>query len=193
MKQTANMNSSEADLARPRKMLFFSRGKGRGHAVPDAAIGNELQKLEPRLELTFVSYSTGAATLKELGKEVIDLGLPEDNPLWDTSLRVVRLLRDQEPHTIVVSHEEFCVAPLAKAFGFPTVFLTDWFVSAESHYMRSLQHADEIIFMDRPGLYDEPSYLSGKVHYVGCVLRPLNSQGLSREEARLQLGLPLKR
>jgi hypothetical protein len=32
--------------------------------------------------------------LRVLGCRVIDLGLPEDNPLWDTISRVIALLRE---------------------------------------------------------------------------------------------------
>ena len=49
-------------------VLFFSRGKGRGHAVPDAAIASDLVGREPDVKITFASYGMGAATLKSLGK-----------------------------------------------------------------------------------------------------------------------------
>jgi|GEM_PF-4375645 len=35
---------------RRKQILFISRGKGRGHAIPDAAIANELVMLEPTLD-----------------------------------------------------------------------------------------------------------------------------------------------
>ena len=53
------------------KYFSFPEGKGRGHAIPDAAIAKELVKLEPTLDVTFVSYSVGAETLKDLGQNVI--------------------------------------------------------------------------------------------------------------------------
>lgn len=172
-----------------KQVLFFSRGKGRGHAIPDAAIANELVKVEPRIEITFVSYSVGAATLKDLGQEVIDLRLPEDNSLWETALPALSLLRERRP-ALVVSHEEFCIPPLSQALGVPVVFLTDWFANAESVWMQALKYADQIIFLDDPGIYDEPPYLAGKVLYVGYVLRSLETEGTNQTQSRSALGLP---
>jgi hypothetical protein len=173
-------------------IVFFSRGKGRGHAVPDAAIARELLALEPELEISFVSYSVGARTLKELGYEVADLNLPEDNPMWETVVRVGKLLdvlREQAPGAIIVAHEEFCAMPVAKALGFRTAFLTDWFLPAEHEAMKCLQYADETVFIDEPGIYDEPQYLSGKISYVGTVLRHLEVKPEDRKERRAQLGV----
>ena len=56
-----------------------------------------LSSSKPTLGITFVSYGVGAATLKELGQEVVDLGLPEDNPLWDTLLRIAPVLQERRP------------------------------------------------------------------------------------------------
>ena len=153
-------------------VLFFSRGKGRGHAVPDAAIADELMKLRPGVEITFVSYDVGAATLTNLGRDVIDMVLPEDPQLWDSVIRLIHLLRDLTP-TLVVSHEEFAVAPLAKAFGLPVVFITDWFADPAWSTMQALRYADEVIFLDDAGYWDVPPYLNGTVQYVGPVLRRL--------------------
>ena len=171
------------------QILFFSRGKGRGHAIPDAAIANELVVLEPILDITFASYSVGAATLKDLGQNVIDLDLPEDNPLWDTVLHVVPLLQERRP-ALVVSHEEFCVLPLSKAFGLPSVFITDWFAGPDSMQMQALKYADQVIFLDDAGIYDEPPYLAGKVLYAGYVLRPLESGETDKAHSRCELKLP---
>ncbi len=175
---------------RRKQILFFSRGKGRGHAIPDAAIANELVVLEPTLDITFASYSVGAVTLKDLGQEVIDLDLPEDNPLWETLLRIAPLLQERRP-ALVVSHEEFCVPPLSKAFGLPAVFLTDWFTNPDSIQMQALKYTEQVIFLDDPGIYDEPPYLLGKVLYAGCVLRPLDTAGSDKAQSRCALKIPV--
>jgi len=152
--------------------LFFSRGLGRGHAVPDAAIAEELRRLRPNLEICFVSYSLGAHTLRQLGHRVIDLDLAEDPLLFDSVTRVVSLLRNEKP-ALVVSHEEFSTVPVARGFGLPTVFLTDWFGPPEWPIMQALKYADEIVLLDEPGYQSEPEYLREKVHYAGLVFRPL--------------------
>jgi UDP-N-acetylglucosamine:LPS N-acetylglucosamine transferase len=171
----------------PSHVLFFSRGKGRGHAVPDAAIADGLARQEPGATITFASYGMGAATLRSLGWHPIDLRLPEDNPLWDTVVSAARVLDEVAP-TLVVSHEECAVLPVAKARGLPTVFLTDWFLRDESVYMQALQFADEVIFLDDAGYQDVPRYLAGKVVYVGPVLQNGRTPRLSRDECRSQLG-----
>ncbi len=169
-------------------ILFFSRGKGRGHAIPDAAIARELLGLEPNLDVEFVSYGVGAVTLRELGWRVIDLELPENNPLWDTVVRVTAVLREHRT-SLVISHEEFSAVAVSKAFGLPAVFLTDWFVNEDYVYMQALKYADEVVFLDEPGYFDEPSYLHGRICYVGTVFRPLDFQQGDRLRVRSQLGL----
>ena len=42
--------------------LFFSRGRGRGHAIPDLEIVRELAQITDAITVQFVSYATGAAT-----------------------------------------------------------------------------------------------------------------------------------
>lgn len=167
-------------------IMFFSRGKGRGHAIPDAAIAAELSKLLPFVKVQFVSYSVGAETLRELGHDVIDLALPEDNAPWDVLSRALPVMHANLPN-LIVSHEEFCILPLASALRIPSIFLTDWFARPDSVHMLALKYADLVVFLDEQGLYDEPYYLSGKIVYVGPVLRRLNVDGTDKAGARLSL------
>lgn len=172
-------------------VVFFSRGKGRGHAIPDSAIAEALRILEPAVEISFVSYSLGASTLRGLGWKTTDLELPENNALWDTVVAIVRILQILKP-TLVVSHEEFAAVPVAKGLGLPVVFLTDWFVEAESLPMQCLKHGDEIIFLDDPGYQEVPPYLANKVVYAGPVLRRRAEDNQSREACRAGLALPIE-
>jgi UDP-N-acetylglucosamine:LPS N-acetylglucosamine transferase len=174
------------------KILYFSRGKGRGHAFPDAAIVDELRRREPSAEVTFASYGTGARTLEALGCGTIDLDLPEDNPIWDTTVKAVKLIEDVAP-TLVVSHEECFVVPIAKGMGLPTVFLTDWFGPADTVNMQALKFADEVVFLDDAGYQDVPRHVTDRIVYVGAVLRNGLVDGpgiLGRDECRALLGLP---
>jgi hypothetical protein len=41
------------------RVLFFSRGKGRGHAIPDAAIAADVIARNPSVDVTFASHSAG--------------------------------------------------------------------------------------------------------------------------------------
>ena len=170
-------------------VLFFSRGRGRGHAIPDMAIVEELGKLRDDVDLRFVSYATGADTLSERGHNVIDLNLPERNPVLETMVRAAKIIGGLGPQ-LVVSHEEFGALPAAKIFDLPTVMITDWFVEPEKFSMQTLQHADEIVFIDKPGIFEEPPCVEGRVQYVGPVLRPFEYSRADRERARRELDLP---
>lgn len=170
-------------------VLLFSRGRGSGHAIPDIAIVEELRKLRDDVDLRFVSYATGADTLTERGHNVIDLNLPERNPVLETMVRAAKVIARLRPQ-LVVSHEEFGALPAAKIFDLPAVMITDWFVEPEKFSMQTLQYADEIVFIDDPGIFEEPRYVAGRVQYVGPVLRPFEYSRADRERARRELDLP---
>jgi len=170
-------------------VLFFSRGHGRGHAIPDLAIVEELRTLRQDFDLRFASYATGAETLAELGHSLIDLELPAANPVIETIVRCARVIAWLKPH-LVIAHEEFPALPAAKIFGLPTIFLTDWFDEAKEFTMYLLAYADEVIFLDEPGIFDEPAHLKGKVHYTEPVLRSFSYSQADRGRARQELELP---
>ena len=78
------------------KILFFSRGQGRGHALPDLAISEALLREKPQLDLHFVSYGTGADTLRAHGQTITDLDLPDDNPFIETLVRCLRVIEKRK-------------------------------------------------------------------------------------------------
>jgi UDP-N-acetylglucosamine:LPS N-acetylglucosamine transferase len=170
------------------KVLFFSRGRGRGHAIPDISIARELVGLAPDLGLAFVSYSTGAETLVEAGHQVVDLQLPDEAPFLELSVRATRVIAAERPD-LVVSHEEFAALPAAKAFGLPTILVVDFFPSRDV-WQESLRYADHILFIERRGIFAEPVEVRGRVSYVGPVVRPLAVTREDRASCRRELGLP---
>jgi len=170
-------------------IAFFSRGRGSGHAVPDAALFQELRKLNPAIDVRWISYGTGAATLRDLGYQVIDLQLPDTNPFLETQMRATRVLSRLRPH-LVIAHEEFSAAPAAKLFGLPVIFITDYFAHPETIWMESLRYADEIVFIDESGVFEEPPFLKDKVRYVGPFVRDFTYTTNDRTRARSELGLP---
>jgi UDP-N-acetylglucosamine:LPS N-acetylglucosamine transferase len=182
------MNSIVAG-SRTVRIAFFSRGRGRGHAIPDMALMEELRKLDNDFELHWVSYGTGAATLRNRGHEVIDLQLPDTNPFLETQLRSTRLLAKLQPN-LVISHEEFAAAPAAKLFGTRVLFITDYFREPNHIWMQCLSYADEIIFIDNAGFFAEPYQLRNKIHYAGPLVRNFGYCRQDRERARNELGLP---
>ena len=170
-------------------LLFFSRGRGRGHAIPDIAIAEELVRRRDDVDIRFVSYGTGADTFTEFGHGVIDLDLPERKSTLETLVRAGHMIGWLRPQ-LVVAHEEFAVPPAARIFGVPALFITDWFSEPENFSMRCLGYADEVLFIDEPGIFEEPPYLKSKVHYVGAVLREFRYSKNDRNRAREELALP---
>jgi|HubBroStandDraft_4_1064222.scaffolds.fasta_scaffold151003_1 hypothetical protein len=170
-------------------ILFFSRGRGKGHAIPDAAIMESVRNLDDRIGWQFVSYGTGASTLAELGHSVRDLQLPDDNPFHETLIRACKVISECSPG-LVVSHEEFAAVLAARIFGIPAIFLTDWFGTENHIIMQTLTYAESVIFLGERGSFDEPSYLTGKVTYVGPVVRNFKYHKNDRDRARQELGIP---
>ena len=168
-------------------LLFFSRGRGRGHAIPALRIVEELRARKDA-SVRFVSYATGAATFIESGHRVIDLRLPERAAAANVFPLAVDCIRRFQPRA-VVAHEEFGVPAAARLCGLPVLFLTDWFVEPDSFYMEALEDADEVLFLDERGVFEEPSFLSGKVIYTGPVMRPFQYRLADRARARAELGL----
>ena len=170
---------------------FISRGRGRGHAVPDMAIARELTRLAPHIRIDFVSYATGAETYRACGYHVTDIGAPENPPFLDMVVACTRLFgqMDREPR-LIVSHEEIPAVVAAKILGIPCVFITDFFMDPSSMSMEALQYASEIIFTAEQGLYTEPPQLRDKVHYVGRAVRPFEYCLTDRDRARAELGIP---
>ena len=171
-----------------KKLLFFCRGRGRGHAIPDIEIVRELAEMRDDIDVRFVSYSTGARALEEAGYKLIDLALPEGGAAAEMTALAGKLIGGLKPD-LVVSHEEFAPMPVAKIFDQPALFVIDWFVEAETYAMHCLKFADEILFLQREGLHDEPPYLKGKVSYFGRMRRKFEYTRADRPTCRAQLGL----
>ena len=169
-------------------MLFFTRGRGRGHAIPDIAIVRELEQLRPGIQVRFVSYGTGALTFAAHGIPCIDLQLPDQNSIAATTVLAGRLIAAMAPD-IVVAHEEFSAMPVAKIFGLPTVMITDFFTAPGMLSMESLWYADRVLFLARRGLHVEPPSVRGKVKYLGPALRAFTYRRRDRRRARAELGL----
>jgi hypothetical protein len=172
-------------------ILVFSRGRGRGHAIPDAAIMHEVGLLRPDLVWTFASYATGARTFQSLGHSVHDLELPEENPFLPTVVSAFRLIDRCKPR-FVVAHEELAALVAAELMRVPSVFITDWFVSETTLLMQPLAFAKAILFIESQGLFDEPSYVKGKVEYLGPLIRKMSYTKDDRSRARSELGISEK-
>ncbi len=173
------------------RILFFSRGRGRGHAIPDIAIVRELQALRPDVEVQFVSYGTGAQTFAAHGIPVIDLQMPDVNSVAATTVLAGRAIAATGPD-LVVAHEEFSAMPVAKIFALPTVMITDFFSQPGMLSMESLCFAEQVLLLGERGRFSEPPSVKGKVKYLGPVLRDFTYRRQDRSKARAELGLAEK-
>jgi len=170
-----------------KKLLYFSRGRGRGHAVVDIQIGQELAKLRSDVQILYVSYGTGALTFREQRIPIIDLDLPDMNSIAATTVLAGRVIGRLQPD-LVVANEEFPVLPAAKIFGNRTVMITDFFGEPGKFSMESLWFADHVLFLDRKN-EREPPPVAGKVRYMGPQLRPFAYTRKDRQRARQELGI----
>src|SRR5580692_6414558 len=73
-------------------ILFFSRGRGRGHAIPDIAIMQEVVSRRPDISWSFASYGTGAETFKFHDYQALNLELPDENLFFPTLIRASELI-----------------------------------------------------------------------------------------------------
>lgn len=172
-----------------KKILFFSRGRGRGHAVADIEIGRQLAALRDDVQILFVSYGSGARTFREHGTPVVDLGLPDANGIAATTVLAGRLAGRLRPD-LVVAHEEFAALPAARIFDTKTVMITDFFDESGKFSTESLWFADHVLFLDRRGVFAEPPSAAGKVRYLGPQLRKFGYRRRARLRARRELGIP---
>jgi len=170
-------------------VLFFCRGRGRGHAIPDLAIVDAMQTSNPEVRIQFVSYHVGAETIRKAGRSVIDLELPEANPFFKTLSIAHELIRGMTPH-VVVSHEEFSVPVAAAMAGRNCILLTDWFPPDGSPAAEAITYAQSVVFLGTPGLFASPPGM--RCHYVGPVVRRMKYLPTERCRARSELGLSLE-
>lgn len=168
--------------------LFFSRGRGRGHSIPDDALCKEILLQRPSIRIQFVSYSTGALTLRELGWDVIDAPVSEFNHFSVTMRPFLEIIRTVSPRW-VVSHEEPGALIAAAASAVPSVFLTDWFRPDIDALTMPLGFAAKILLLDEPGMWPEPDTAIGKIVHTGPMLRDLDSSGHNASSLRKDFGI----
>lgn len=151
-------------------------------------IYRELQQIDDTIELQFVSYATGAATFKAEGHNVIDLDLPEENSFADTIILAYRTIRKLRPK-VVISHEEFAALVAARIANVPSIFICTWLPPAGSVAAESLAYADQLIMIERPGLFPALPDPSPRPTYVGPIFRKMKYSLADRSRLRHDLGI----
>jgi UDP-N-acetylglucosamine:LPS N-acetylglucosamine transferase len=166
--------------------MFISRGRGRGHAVPDIAIAHEVVKLHPQARIAFVSYADGASVFRAHEIPFIDLGAPENPELFEMVFCLSRLFLARQPQ-LVIAHEEFGAVLAARIAAVPCIFLTDFFFDPNLPLMQLLKHTLEVVFTGERGVFTEPPYLKRQIEYVGRAVRPFEYNLSDRARARAEL------
>lgn len=168
--------------------LFFSRGRGRGHAIPDLEILRELKQIDSGIQVQFVSYATGAETFRAEGQNVVDLALPQDNSFVETIIIAFRTITELRPK-VVISHEEFAALVAAKLANVPSIFVAAWLPPHRTVAAESLAYAEAIIVIEHPGTFPSPRGLSTRPNYVGPILRKMKYSLKDRSRLRSELGI----
>jgi UDP-N-acetylglucosamine:LPS N-acetylglucosamine transferase len=169
-----------------KKILFFSRGRGHGHAIPDMAIADEINDKYPDIVIKFVSYSTGANTFRGSNRDVIDLNLPEQNSFIATLLAAQEIIKYQAPD-LVVAHEEFAALPAAASCGTPSAFIAAWLPQSGTISADALRYAQSIIVIDDPGIFPTPPAVRVKPIYTGPFQRKMAFTAIDRNRLRKNL------
>ena len=184
--QTSSIQTSPETNSIP--VLFFSRGRGHGHAIPDMDIGQELNIIDKSINIQFVSYATGAETFKACNVPVLDMGLPEGNPFILTLQKALELITNFKPK-IIVAHEEFAAMAAAKITGVPAIFISAWMPQNGTVHAESLVSAAGILVIGDPGIFPMPMGVRGTVAYSGPIVRKLQFTRKDRSSLRRELNI----
>jgi UDP-N-acetylglucosamine:LPS N-acetylglucosamine transferase len=169
-------------------ILFVSRGRGYGHAIPDLAVAEQLISVEPSLNIKFASYAKGAEMFRLKQVQHIDLEQPENNKFVETIIACVHAIENCNP-SIVVAHEEFAAIVAAEINNIPSVYMSAWFPPAGSIGAESLVYASALIIIENAGIFAVPAGVTVDPIYTGPILRPLQYDVRDRIRLRSKFGI----
>ena len=177
-----------------KKVLYFSRGRGFGHAIGDIEVIRELKKRDENLDISIVSYAHGYEAFAKHGfTEIENLYLDYENEFFSPQglLRTQQLIKSVRPD-LIVANEMFNVLPLAREHGLPAVLITHWFFEAVhskptilSLFMACANH---IIFGDLEDFHEKPPKLKAPVSFVGPIMRKIVVDIQDRNVLKKELG-----
>ena len=170
-------------------ILFFSRGRGRGHAVPDMAIAAEITRLRPETIIKFASYGTGAKTLKASDCDVVDMKMPDANPYLETLFKAASIIQAIKPD-VIIAHEEFAALAAARLTSCKSIFIAAWLSSSESLATESMQYADGVVVLEDAGIFPVPLQMQAKPVFTGPMLREMRYRPADGPRARAELSIP---
>lgn len=152
-----------------KKILFFSRGLGLGHATRDIQIKKEVQRLNPTLEIVFASYQEAYKLLFMNKCKVIDLGLPAVGDRYHRLIKIGQTIQQERP-SLILSDEELLALPLSRIFNIPSILITNYFPDEKSPWLQLFTFANKIIFPDFRNFFKVPKSISSCVSFVGPIV-----------------------
>lgn len=168
-------------------ILFFSKGRGYGHAIPDIAIAEEMTRIDAGIRIEFVSYATGEKVFRKYGLPVIDLGQPEANAFVPTLVAAYQAIRRAAP-TLVVAHEEFGAIAAARMANVSSTFISAWLPRAGTPASEALVYASSVIVIEDAGIFPPPPGVV-RPYYVGPIYRKLKYGREDRDAIRKEMNL----
>ena len=179
---------------RRKKVLYFSRGRGFGHAIGDMEVIRELERRDENLDISVVSYAHGyEAFVKNGFTEIEDLHLDYENEFSCPQglERINRLIKSIRPD-VIVANEMFNVLPLAREHRLPAVLITHWFFesvhSKPTVLSLFMACANHIIFGDLEDFHEKPTKLKVPVSFVGPIMRKIVVNVKDRDILKEELG-----
>ncbi len=169
------------------RLLFFSRGRGHGHAIPDMAIADQILAKRPHFDIRFASYSTGADTFRSANRELIDMHLPESNSFVSTLFSCSNVIIAESP-SLIVAHEEYAAVAASVLHEVPSVYISAWLPQSGTIAAESLGYAKSVIVLEDPGIFPVPLELRVQPSYSGPIIRPVSFTSKDRLRLRHEMG-----
>lgn len=174
------------------KILYLSRGRGFSHAMNDLLILQELKKLNDSLSILLASYDKGYFYLCNLGINVFNLGLSQEEELtMKAGIKIWSLIRRFKPD-LVISDEVFIVLHITKALKIPSILITHWFFEYynKNHpVIPAVRKADFVIFVDTPLFHTIPFGFNVPLTFVGPIIREFKYSLKDKRKVREELGI----
>lgn len=172
-----------------KKILFFVRGLGLGHATRDFAIARQISEMDSGVELKFVSCAAGARFLGGNSYPLIDTRLPAMGKDGERVAKYVALINSEKPD-IIVTDEELPVIPLAAGFNIPCALITNWFQAGNPEIVDIFSHATFIIVPDYKEGFHMELIARERILWAGPIWTKETGPNLNgRDEARKHLEL----
>jgi len=178
------------ERVKKRKILYFSRGRGFSHAMNDILIIRQLEKINKDLEIQIDSYAQGFMFLKKNGFEAFDLDLKLEEEASPEIFKKIKSRLNEIKPDLVVSDEFFMALPMARKFGIPSIFISNWFFEEfyEWHpLIPVVKKANHIIFVDRKEFHNIPSNFNVPISFVGPIVREFKYTLKNKSKVREEL------